>query len=257
MFLVEPPPSQGDLHFRALGIPIRIHPLFWLMTVVLGLKLPPQELLIWIIAVVVSIVIHELGHAMLQRHFGGRPHIVLYGMGGLAICEDCDRSTRAQILISLAGPVAGFLFAILLVMLLLVTGHGIGILLGDSTRLTLGQVINPSGIPVLGTIIYWQELTNSFADTVVFNLLQINILWGLVNLLPIYPLDGGRISREVCQIGNPRGGIILSLQISFAAAVIMAAVGLLIWESILTTLMFSYLAYSSYQTLVAYRQNLW
>ncbi len=259
MFLVEPPPSQGDLHFRVLGIPIRIHPYFWLVTLVLGLQgrsTPPGEIFMWIIAVVVSIVLHELGHAFTQRHFGGRPRVVLYGMGGLAICEDCDRSTRSQILISLAGPGAGFAFALLLIVLLRVMGDGVGLILGD-VRIASGQIVEPSGISLLGTILFWEQLVNPFADQMLRNLLWINILWGLVNLLPIYPLDGGRISREVCQIGNPRGGVILSLQISMAAAIGMAIVGLVAWQSIFTTLMFGYLAYSSYQTLKAYRQHLW
>lgn len=256
MFLVEPPRSGGDLHFRIAGIPIRIHPYFWLVTVILGIRLPPQQLLLWVAAVVFSIVIHELGHAFVQRYFGGRPRVVLYGMGGLAICDDCDRSTRSQILISLAGPAAGFLFAICLVLLVRLTGHGVGFIVGD-TRFTSGDVANPSRVPVLGTILFWQELANSVLDDAVFNLLLINILWGIINLLPIYPLDGGRISREVCQMASPRGGIIVSLQISIVAAAMMAIVGLVVWQSLLSTFMFGYLAFSSYQTLQAYRHNLW
>lgn len=259
MFLVEPPLSQGDIHFRLFGIPIRIHPFFWLVTLLIamqGRSTPPVEVLIWVVAVVISIVIHEMGHALTQQHFGGRPHIVLYGMGGLAICEDCDRSTRSQILISLAGPAAGFLLAFLLLVLLQMTGHDIGFLAGN-LRVTTGPIGEPSGISLLGGALFWQQLSAPLANLMLRNLLWINILWGLINLLPIYPLDGGRVSREVCQITNPRGGIILSLQISVAAAIGMMVVGLVLWQSIFTTLFFGYLAYSSYQMLVAYRQNLW
>lgn len=260
MFLVEPPPSQGDLHFSVLGVPVRIHPWFWLVTLLLGLQgqsTPPAEILLWIIAVVISIVIHELGHAVTQRRFGGRPRIVLYGMGGLAICEDCDRSSRAQILISLAGPAAGFAFALLLIVLLRAMGQGVGIQFGDSLRMTAGQIVDTSGFYLFGGAILWERLANPHVNQMMLNLLWINTLWGLVNLLPIYPLDGGRISREVCQIGNPRGGIILSLRISVFAAAAMAVFGLFMWQSIFTAIMFGYLAYSSYQTLQAYRQNLW
>jgi Zn-dependent protease len=109
----------------------------------------------------------------------------------------------------------------------------------------------------LGIGIYWQQLAKPLLQSTAFNFLWINILWGVVNLLPIYPLDGGQISREVCQIGNPRGGIILSLQISVGVAIGMAIFGLIVWESKYTAVMFGFLAYSSYQALQAYRQHLW
>ena len=51
------------------------------------------------------------GTPLMQRTYGGRPWITLYGFGGLASCNDCDRRPRSQILISLAGPCAGFFLA--------------------------------------------------------------------------------------------------------------------------------------------------
>ena len=260
MFLGEPPRSQYDVHLRLLGIPIRIHPLFWVITLLLGIggrDTPPIEVLLWIIAVTISIVIHELGHAFTQRHFGGRPRIVLYSLGGLAICEDCDRDTRSQIFISLAGPFAGFAFALLLMILMVLTGHGVGIGVGEALPFSFGDITRAVGFSLFGVSLGWQELANPHANTLLSNFLWINILWGLVNLLPIYPLDGGQISREVCQIGNPRGGIILSLQISMGVAIAMAMFGLIAWQSLYTALMFGLLAYSSYQTLQAYRQQVW
>lgn len=259
MIFAEPPRSQGDIYFRLFGFPIRIHWMFWLVTIALSIstreRTPPVEVVIWAVAVTVSIIIHELGHAFLQRHYGGRPRIVLYGMGGLAICDDCDRSTRSQILIALAGPFAGFALAITILVLLRATGHGLLLKLFGQTLLEVGSTDVMTGFPSMG--VFWEPLANESANQMVGNLLQINILWGLVNLLPIYPLDGGQISREVCQIGNPRGGIILSLQISVAAAVAMAVFGLLFWNSWYTALLFGYLAYMSFQVLQAYRQSLW
>lgn len=253
--LTEPPPSQGDLHFRICGFPVRIHPFFWVIAVIPALRgesTPPAELFSWIAAVFISILIHELGHALMQRRFGGHPRIVLHGLGGLAICEDCDRSTRSQILISLAGPGAGFVFAALVALGVSATGHAFGFFSDQA----LPPPFQPSGLRMFGLWWLWEEYSSPHINELLANLLFINVLWGAVNLLPIYPLDGGQVSRELCQIVNPRGGIILSLRISVIAAIGMAFVGLS-WQSLLVVVMFGYLAYSSYKTLEAYRSSLW
>jgi len=250
--LAEPPPTQADVHFRVLGIPVRVHPFFWIITLIIAMRgdsAPPAEVLSWIVAVFVSILIHELGHALVQRRFGGQPRIVLHGMGGLAICGDCDRSTRSQILISLAGPGAGFAFALVLFVLVRLSGYEAGWTLGNPP-------IPGSQIPILGMTFYWEAFPSPHMNRMLGNLLYINILWGVVNLLPIYPLDGGQISRELCQLRHPRDGMILSLRISMFAAIGMAIVGLS-WQSLLVVLMFGYFAYSSYKTLEAYRASFW
>lgn len=255
MLLAEPPPSQGDLHFRLFGIPVRVHPFFWLMTVVLALggeELRPGELISWVAVVFVSVLIHELGHAFTQRHFGGRPWITLHGIGGLASCEDCDDRPSSQILIALAGPAAGFLLAAVTLICLALAGARPGSTV-DFAGWTLSEFERVSNVSLLGGAIYWDRFSTPATDDLVRSLLGVNILWGLVNLLPIYPLDGGRVSRELCTLRSARGGIILSLRISMVAAALMTAVGLIAWQSIFTALMFGYLAYTSYSTLQAYQ----
>lgn len=249
MLLVDPPPSQGDLHFRLFGIPVRVHPWFWIISLMMGLgggdAADPINTLVWVVVVFVSILVHELGHAFLQRFFGGRPRITLYGLGGLAICDDCDRSPRSQILISLAGPVAGFLFAALIVTILAATGHFRGFELG---------LMPVNWLPY--DLDYWR--TNgkpSFRDTAIFDLLWVNIFWGLVNLLPIYPLDGGRVAREILTLKQSRRGIVMSLWLSIFAAVAVAVLGVIILKSIFMPLFFGYLAYANYQTLQAYERH--
>ena len=86
MILAEPSPSQGDLHFTLLGFPVRIHPLFWLVGAVLGSCAgEPVLVLMWVVAMVLCILLHELGHAVVMQAYGYRPSIVLYSFGGLAI----------------------------------------------------------------------------------------------------------------------------------------------------------------------------
>lgn len=260
MFLAEPPPTAADLHFRLFGIPVRVHPFFWIVVLILGIsgqeKADPVETLLWVAIVFLSILVHELGHAFLQRRYGGNPWITLHGFGGLASCEDCDRSPRRQILISLAGPVAGFLLAVLVIVLVRVSGHQIGILprSGEVNWETLGvdRIIRQ---PLLLMSVYFEPFGANPLNFIVADLLQVNIMWGLVNLLPMYPLDGGRIARELFTLSyNPRKGIIQSLWLSMVTAGLVGIYGLS-RGSIFMLLMFGYLAYSNYQTLQAYQRG--
>ena len=259
MLLIDPPPSPRDLHFRVLGIPVRIHPWFWIVSVLLGLggsgPADPLQTLVWVAVMLVSIVVHELGHAFLQRRFGGNPRITLYGLGGLAICDDCDRSPRSQVLISLAGPMAGFVLAAVVALVVRATGHAIGFAPTSDEVDWESLGIHSAVIqPMILFSVYFEPLASPLANHVVADLLQINILWGLINLLPIYPLDGGRVARELFTLNHARRGIVQSLWLSMAAAGAMAVFGLT-RGSIFTALMFGYLAYANYQTLQAYEQH--
>jgi Zn-dependent protease len=85
-------------------------------------------------------------------------------------------------------------------------------------------------------------------------LIFINLFWGLINLLPVYPLDGGRISRELFVTGNPGRGIEWSLQLSIAAAIAVAIYAIFRFDKpFFMVLLFGFLAFSSYQALAAYR----
>ena len=260
MILAEPAPSQGDLHFHLLGIPVRVHPFFWVISLLIGLQGDPMpaKVVLWVVAMFVSILIHELGHALVQRYFGGQPRIVLHGMGGLAICGDCDRSPRSQILISLAGPAAGFAFAVILLIGVNLAGHQLRCdFWGHFFGSKVGDLEQIDGISILGVTYFWDLFRSPLVNHVLKDFLWINILWGAVNLLPIYPLDGGQVTRELCLVGNPREGMILSLRISMIAAIVMALFGLVAWQSLFVAIMFGYFAFSSYKTMEAYRTSSW
>ena len=84
------------------------------------------------------------------------------------------------------------------------------------------------------------------------------VVWGLVNLLPVYPLDGGQIAREILLKLSPREGIRQSLMLSIFAAGGMAAVRLVQWHDWFVVFFFGYIAYASYATLQAYSgRNPW
>ena len=80
--------TEFDLRFQLFGIPVRVHPLFWLMAAFIAWYPNRLDLvLIGVLCVFVSIMIHELGHAVMFRHFGFRGEIVLYMLGGFAYLE--------------------------------------------------------------------------------------------------------------------------------------------------------------------------
>jgi stage IV sporulation protein FB len=216
--------------------------MFWLVSVMLGIRTKdPAVLMIWVVAVFISILWHEMGHALVIRSLGFRPWITLYGMGGLA-SYDPSRFRRAvgvsaweQIMISFAGPGAGFLLAALLVGILQAAK------LGD--YLTFEPPFFLPGV---------SGLPNLRLQTLLNFLFFINVLWGLVNLLPVYPLDGGHIARELFLSFNLRDGIRRSLMLSMMTAVLFGIYAAMKWQDLFILLFFWYLAYENYQTLRAY-----
>jgi Zn-dependent protease len=263
LILAEPPRTQYDLHFVLAGVPVRIHPMFWLISLLLGLPRdahppagfpsPAVTVIIWMMSLFVSILVHEMGHAFAIRHFGWQPRVVLYQLGGLAIWDPTpsysydynaqDDSPRAKILIAAAGPAAGFVLAALVIAICYAAGSPVTFGLGG----TLG--------------INWHvEMGNLKTEELVRDLLFANIYWGLVNLLPVFPLDGGQISRELFTLNNRYEGVARSLMLSAIVGGVVAVLALVRLSSAGDTmgglcigLMFGYLAYISYATLQAYR----
>ena len=238
--LGEPPQTQYDLRFQIFGIPVRVHPFFWLVVVLLGIsggaKTPPVQLLLWVGCVFISILIHELGHAAAALAHGWRPWITLYGFGGLASYQPTRHDARSQILISLAGPGAGFLFIALVMAIVQASGHGVQLFPDPHLSFLF---------PPWATFAPFETMN---VNVLVFFLWQINILWGLLNLLPIYPLDGGQIMRELCLSANRANGISQSLWISIAVAA-GVVVFCVFHQEIYLALMFGYLAYTNYNLL--------
>jgi Zn-dependent protease len=252
--LVEPGPTQADLHFRLFGFPVRIHPMFWVVALLFGQPWAPDEtvttLSSWMLVVFLSILVHEFGHAVLMRYFGFSARIVLYASGGLAIPEMGYRDSYGtgagygreykvgwpQIVISLAGPAAGFLFAAAIVSIL----YAVGARFAFYFFYYIVEV--GRGNPITNEAL-WRMLTN---------LMRVNIFWGLMNLLPLYPLDGGQISRELFLLyGNPNTAIRHSLILSVATGATVAVWALASTGQIHIALLFGYLAFTSYQALAA------
>jgi Zn-dependent protease len=82
-------------------------------------------------------------------------------------------------------------------------------------------------------------------------LVQINILWGLINLLPVWPLDGGRVSEIVLSYFNPREGARWGHTISLILAGILAFLAFSYGQDLLLTIFFAYFGFMNYQVLQA------
>ena len=231
MLMMEPPRSAYDLHFSVLGIPVRVHPMFWLMTILLGMNArDPKLLLMWVGIVFVSILVHELGHAIAALAQGWRPWITLYSMGGLASYQPSFYRPWTQIMISFAGPLAGFVLAAIVIVLVVVSGHS-----SDFLGYTFG-----TGPELIAR--------NEMVAWLVFQALQVNIFWGLINLLPVLPLDGGQIMRELLTLYARGAANRRALTISMYTAGGVAIAAVLRGETFIG-LFFGFLAYNCFQSL--------
>jgi Zn-dependent protease len=248
MFLFQvPPPTRYDLNFRLAGFPVRVHPLFWLIAVLLGYSSGNiLQILIWVLVVFVSILIHELGHALAFRRYGLSSQIVLHFAGGLTIPESTLWGSRwanvalgpnPNIFISLAGPGAGFLFAALVMAGVVLVGGSI-----ITTRL-LGIIPFP-GFAVL-------PFGGNLLSLFVTSLLWVNLFWGIINLLPVYPLDGGNVARNTLLQVDPVNGVRKSLWVSVIAGALIALVAFFFLRSLYMAVLFGFLAFQSYQSLQA------
>ncbi|HEY1174362.1 MAG TPA: site-2 protease family protein [Verrucomicrobiae bacterium] len=151
-----------------MGFPVGVQWFFWIMAVFVSGGLWSETRSEWInVALRVPVVffgilIHELGHALAARQCGYHSSIVLHGFGGVTIIPHAQFSRGQSIWVSAAGPLAGFLLA---------------------------------GITILANLFVKTEYEGFY--TIIEMSLFVNIGWTLMNLLPVLPLDGGQIFREL------------------------------------------------------------
>ena len=173
---------------KILGIPTKVESSFFVLSFFLaasrGQNLP--LLFEWLLVVFASILLHELGHALVARKFGLSPSIKLYSMGGLTSwAPDVNLTPLKHLLISLAGPAAGFLF---------------------------GGIVFFAGPAVLGSS------PSQLLAVTYFDLLWVNVGWGIFNLLPMLPLDGGQVLLTLEEWISKRKSQLISHVISLMVA---------------------------------------
>lgn len=180
------------LRFRMFNIPITVRPSFFLIAALLGLlgRSDPLFVTSWVLIVFVSVLVHELGHAFTARGFGAETAIELNGIGGL---------TRWSVPVSSFGPGKRGLVA--------ASGSVVGVLFGGFVWVAAAQ-FGPYEEPVA---------------LVINNLILVNVFWGLLNWLPIRPLDGGHLLEALLEKTAPEHGpTIAKVVFSVTAAVALA-----------------------------------
>lgn len=172
-----------------MKIPVRIHLGFWLIAALIGFlnSMSLWGTIIWMVVIFVSILVHEFGHALTAKFFGLSPRIELVAFGGATIYQPTQLSRGKEFLIILFGPLFGF------------------------------------GLFILASLLlYYFPLTNKAIVYMLQIFRFVNLFWTMINLFPIFPLDGGQMVRVVCEVISPRKGFRISLYISIVFGVGLA-----------------------------------
>jgi Zn-dependent protease len=192
---------------RAFGIPLYLHITFFLLPAYVAFVQRGEGSagilfgLAAVLAVFGCVLLHELGHALMARYYGIRTRdITLYPIGGVARLDSTGEKPAQELAIALAGPAVNLLFVVVLAPVVLAT-LATGLLTADPLRLVLAQ-----GAP---------SLLARFALTLWVS----NLVLLLFNLMPAFPMDGGRVLRAILSAGLPR---LRATEIAVGVGVLMA-----------------------------------
>ncbi len=225
------------VRFRLFGIPANIHPSLWLTLALAGLlsvsgvSLLPGVVL-FAVAAFLCLFVHEMGHALISRALGGGEPTVYMGWLGGDCCNANAVLTRWRgILMTAAGPLATLLLALLSFLLLSLYVHGFDSGLCLTLNFLVGRIPAEyvSLYPSMGLIFF------KF-------IIQISVWWSLLNLLPVFPLDGGQIMHGLMR--SPHTMHMVS--VTCAALCITAFIAISAWFLVL---MMGFLAYFNYRCL--------
>ena len=170
---------------RAFGIDIYIH---WSFVVLFGLAIwqygphgiaPVVFTLLLVPALLGSVLLHEYGHALTARMFGiGTRDITLYPIGGVARLDRMSEVPIEEIIISLAGPAVNVVIFVGIMILQVATGLGLSL---------------PNELHAPATVAEFLQLA-----------MILNMGLVLFNLIPAFPMDGGRVFRAFLAFFLPR-----------------------------------------------------
>lgn len=173
---------------------------------------------VWVVAVVLSILVHELGHAMVARRYRLEPvSVTVHGIGGY--CQHQSTPDNVQrVAIALAGPAAGLALA--------AVAYGVGEL-----PLAAGSALVTYGLDAL----VW-----------------VGVLWSGLNLLPIVPLDGGNALAAILRDTMPRLAMPVVWGVGLGTALVASGVAL-VWGEFFITVLALLFAYENGRALWRWR----
>ncbi len=161
---------KGIHLFTIKGIPVGLNPIFLILVFILSMGMGDVfQMVIFGVCVFISILIHELGHALVAQRYGLRPAIMFHGFGGITVHSPALNS-KQEFKITFAGPAAG-----------LVVG-GLFFLI---------QILSS----ILGFDFIWGQFP--YLNAFVLNMMWINLVWSIFNLLPCRPMDGGKLMGHI------------------------------------------------------------
>ncbi|MEZ4636457.1 MAG: site-2 protease family protein [Caldilineaceae bacterium] len=215
----------GSLRIARLwGIDIQVHWSFILILVYgafiySGTASDPLVGAIYGIAVILllflCVSLHELGHALTAKYFHVNvPYITLLPIGGVAQLERMPRRPWHEFLIAIAGPAVNFVLALLLLPVAILF-TGMAMRSGELRNVTdaFGWVLMRMQEPGFGNLILYLTMTN--------------VLLGVFNLLPAFPMDGGRVLRALLALTMPYvRATRVAVLVGRAMAVIFALLGI-------------------------------
>ena len=214
-------------HFRIFGIPVRVEPFFVVVAFLFGIRLEP----LWVVfafavIVFVSVLVHELGHALTYRLLGQRSAIVLHGFGGFTVPTGGGRrvlSKPKSILVSLSG-------ALTQLVVLGLPAHYVFYRTDWGEQQRIDYAFD-QGFFSWAPVLYYLQ--------------WVSIWWAVFNLLPIRPLDGGHVAEELVGFEN-------ACKLSIGAAIVA---GFLAYRAsfigLFGLLFFGLFAYMNFQELRA------
>ncbi|MEM9193639.1 MAG: site-2 protease family protein, partial [Myxococcota bacterium] len=214
------------INFRLFATPVRIQPFFLLIAGFLGWSWAQGSedvgvrLGIGMVVVFVGVLAHEFGHAFAGRAFGLTPQIELHGMGGVTSWRAGRRLSPGQsIFVSFAGPLVGIVIGT--VALLLAGFFGVG-----------------------------EESTFGFTLAIVA---WVNLGWGVLNLIPMMPLDGGNIMASFFELFAKGKGRVFARYVSLGISALVLALAVYA-QQIFAAVVVGWLALNNWRGLQAEKQ---
>lgn len=214
---------------KVFGINVFIHWTFWLLPLWViftwegSAVIPLWMNLLIIAALFACIVLHELGHALTAQHFGIRTrNITLSPLGGIAQLERMSRNPWEEFCIAIAGPLVNVVIAMVL------------------------------GVFVLGAFGFLPNAVDSLAWRFVSVLLALNVVMVVFNLIPAFPMDGGRVLRAILASSM---GLLPATRVAVVVgtlfAVVMGVVGVFVLGNPWLMLIALFVIWAGHQELAA------